>query len=47
VTEVDVVAEIVVAAAVAHPEAVVVTAVAVEADVVVPLAQRVVPRSSL
>ena len=31
----------------AHPEAVVVTAVAVEADVVVPLAQRVVPRSSL
>jgi hypothetical protein len=29
------------------PEAVVVTAVAVEADVVVPLAQRVVPRSSL
>ena len=30
-----------------RPEAVVVTAVAVEADVVVPLAQRVVPRSSL
>ena len=30
-----------------RPEAVVVTAVAVEADVVVLLAQRVVPRSSL
>ena len=42
-TEVDAVADVVAV----RPEAVVVTAVAVEADVVVPLAQRVVPRSSL
>jgi hypothetical protein len=43
VTEVDVVAEEVAV----RPEAVVVTAVAVEADVAALLAQRVVPRSSL
>lgn len=42
-TGVDVAADVVVV----RPEAVVVTAVAVEADVAVPLAQRVVPRSSL
>lgn len=42
-TGVDAVADVVAV----RPEAVVVTAVAVEADVVVPLAQRVVPRSSL
>jgi len=43
VTGVDAVADVVAV----RPEVVVVTAVAVAADVVVPLAQRVVPRSSL
>lgn len=42
-TGVDAVADVVAV----RPEVVVVTAVAVAADVVVPLAQRVVPRSSL